>query len=69
MTSTTDSRPTLLRKPGRHGFPNVRILPGKACDYITDKDHQGWLLVVTLEGGLVYFGPGPASVVRFPAPF
>lgn len=68
-TSTTDSHPTLLRTLGRYGFPNVRILPGKASDYITNEVHQGWLLVVTVKEELVYFGPGPASVVRSPAPF
>ncbi|TYK76453.1 hypothetical protein FSY45_07370 [Comamonas sp. Z1] len=68
VTSTTDNHPTLLRTPSRYGFPNARILPGKASDYVTE-DHQGWLLVVTIGGGLVYFGPGPASVVRSPAPF
>ncbi|TYK68826.1 hypothetical protein FSY59_20625 [Comamonas sp. Z3] len=69
VTSTADSHPTLLRTPGRCGFPNERILPGKASDYITDKSHRGWLLVVTTESGLVYFGPGPASALRPPAPF
>ena len=63
------SHPTLLHTPGRYGFPNARILPGSASDYITDQDGQGWLLVVTLEDGLVYFGPGPVSVARSPAPF
>lgn len=61
--------PTLLRIPGRYGFPNERILPGSASDYITEEIHPGWVLVVTLEDVLVYFGPGPASVVRSPAPF
>lgn len=69
MISTIDSHPTLLRTPGRYGFPNERILPGNASDYITNEVHQGWWLVVTVKGGLVYFGPGPASVVRSPAPF
>lgn len=69
MTSTTDSHPTLLRTPSRYDFPNERILPGNVGDYITEEDHQGWRLVVTIEEGLVYFGPGPASVVRSPAPF
>ena len=69
VTSTTDSHPTLLRTPGRYGLPNERILPSKASDYITERDRQGWLLVVTMEGGLVYFGPCPASVERSPAPF
>ena len=63
------NHPTLLRTPGRYGFPNERILPGSASDYITDQDDQGWLLVVTLEDDLVYFGPGPVSVARSPAPF
>ena len=62
--------PTMLRTPGRYGqwLPNERILPGSASDYITDQDNQGWLLVVTLEDRLVYFGPGPTSVMRSPAP-
>ncbi len=61
--------PALLRTPGRYGFPNARILPGAACDYITEAVHHGWVLVVTIEDGLVYFGPGAASVTRSPAPF
>ncbi|WP_249333927.1 hypothetical protein [Comamonas brasiliensis] len=52
MTSTADSHPTLLRTPGRYGFSNERILPGKASDYITEKEHQGLLLVFTSEGAL-----------------
>ena len=63
------SHPTLLRTPGRYGFPNERILPGSASDYVAEEVHPGWLLVVTLDGGLVYFGPGPVSVARSPAPF
>lgn len=63
------SHPTLLRTPGRYDFPNARILPGSASDYITEEVHPGWALVVTIEGGLVFFGPGPASVTRSPAPF
>ena len=69
MTSTTDSHPTLLRTPSRYGFPNERILPRKASNYITGKNKQGWLLVVTTEGGLVYFEPGPTCIVRSRAPF
>ena len=63
------SHPTLLRTPGRYSLPNVRILPGSASDYITEAVHPGWVLVATIEGGLVFFGPGPASVTRSPAPF
>ncbi|SUY78996.1 Uncharacterised protein [Comamonas testosteroni] len=63
------SHPTLLHTAGRYGFPNERILPGSTSDYITEAVHPGWVLVVTIEDGLVYFGPGPASVVRSPAPF
>ena len=66
---TEQTYPTLLHTPGRYGFPNARILPGCASDYITEAVHPGWVLVVTLEDGLVYFGPGPASVTRSPAPF
>lgn len=69
VTSTTDNHPTLLRTPGRYGFPNERILPGSASDYIIEEAHPGWLLVTTTHGGLVYFGPGPVCVVRSPAPF
>lgn len=61
--------PTLLRTPGRYGYPRERVLPGSAIDYITDEANYGWVLVVTTQGGLVYFGPGPASIVRSPAPF
>lgn len=64
-----DWHPTLLRIPGQYSFPNVRILPGGASDYITEEVHPGWVLVVTLDDGLVYFGPGPASVDRSLAPF
>lgn len=64
------NHPTLLRTPGRYGFPNERILPGSASDYITEAVHPGgWVLVVTIDGGLVHFGPGPVSVERSPAPF
>ena len=63
------SHPTLLRTPGRYGFPNERILPGNASDYVTEEVHPGWMLVVTLDDGLVYFGPGPTSVARSHAPF
>ena len=63
------SHPTLLRTPGRYGFPNERVLPGSTSDYITESVLPRWVLVVTFAGGLVYFGPGPASVVRPPAPF
>ena len=65
----TPSHPTLLRTPGRYGFPNERILSGSASDYITEAVHPGWMLVATSQGGLVYFGPGPASVARSPPPF
>lgn len=61
--------PTLLRTPGRYGYPCERVLPGSASDYITEEIHPGWMLVVTLDDGLVYFGPGPTSVARSPAPF
>lgn len=63
------NHPTLLRTPGRYGFPNERILPGSASDYITEAVHPGWALVITLDDGLVNFGPGAASVARSPAPF
>ena len=63
------SHPTLLRTPGRYGFPNDRILPGSASDYITEEVEPGSLLVVTIEDGLVYFRSGPASVVCSPTPF
>jgi hypothetical protein len=69
VTSTTDSHPTLLRTPGRYGFPTERILPGSTSDYTIEEAHPDWLLVATAQGELVYFGPGPASVVRSPAPF
>ncbi|KWT68575.1 hypothetical protein APV28_2712 [Comamonas testosteroni] len=35
------SHPTLLRTPGRHGFPNERALPGSASDCITEKAQPG----------------------------
>ena len=63
---TEQTYPTLLRTPDRYSLFNVRILPGRASDYITEEVHPGWVLVVTIEGGLVYFGPGQASVVRSP---
>lgn len=61
--------PTLLRTPGRYGFPKERIVPSSPTEYTAEDAGQGWMLVVTAQGGLVYFGPGPASVVRSPAPF
>ena len=69
MTSTTDSHPTLLRTPGRYGFPTERILPDSASDYTIEEAHPDWLLVATTQGGLVYFGLGPVSVVQSTAPF
>lgn len=66
---TEQTYPTLLRTPGRYGFPNERILPGSASDYITEAVHPGWVLVVTVKDELVYFGPGPASVAPSAAPF
>ena len=66
---TEQTYPTLLRTPGRYGFPNERILPGSASDYITEETHPGWLLVITIDNEVVYFGLGPATVVRSPAPF
>lgn len=64
-----DWHSALLRTPGRCGFPNERILPVSASDYITEEVHPGWLLAGTLEDGFRYFGSGPASVARSPAPF
>lgn len=69
MMTCDDWHPTLLHTPSRYGYPTARILPGRASDYITEAVHPGWVLVVTIEGGLVFFGPGPASVTRSPAPF
>lgn len=64
-----DSHPTLLRTPAKYGLPKERILPSTPAEYTAKDVGQGWMLVVTAQGGLVYFGPGPASVVRSPAPF
>lgn len=61
--------PTLLRTPKGVGLSPERILPGAVSDYFIEKAHDGWLLVISSQGGLVYFGPGPVSVVRSPAPF
>ncbi len=36
---TEQTYPTLLRTSGRYGFPNERILPGCASDYITEEAH------------------------------
>lgn len=69
LDQEADWHPTLLRTAGRYGFSKERILPGNAKDYITEEVHPGWLLVVTTEGGVVYFGPSPVSIVRSPAPF
>jgi hypothetical protein len=66
---TEQTYPTLLRTPGRYGFPNERILPGSASDYITEAVHPGWMLGITTGDEIVYFGPGPAGVVSSPAPF
>lgn len=66
---TDNAHPTLLRTPGRYSFPNERILPGSASDYTTEEAKTGWVIVVTIEDGLVYFGLGPACVVCSPAPF
>ena len=43
---TEQTYPTLLRTPGRYGFPNERILPGSASDYITEAVHPGDLAPV-----------------------
>ncbi len=64
-----DWHPTLLCTPAKYGLPKERILPSSPAEYIAEDAGQGWMLVVTVQGGLVYFGPGPASVVRSPAPF
>lgn len=66
---TEQTYPTLLRTPGSYGFPNARILPGSVSDYMAEEVHTEWVLVVTCDDGLVYFGPGPACVVSSPAPF
>ena len=66
---TEQTYPTLLHTPGRYGFPNARILPGSASDYITEAVHPEWVRVITVEGGVVFFGPSPASVEHSPAPF
>lgn len=60
---------TLLRTSGRYSLLNVRLLPGSDSDYIAEVVHPGWVLVVTLEDGLVFFGPGPASVEHSPLLF
>ena len=64
-----DWHPTLLCTPAKYGLPKERILPSSPAEYTAEDAGQCWMLVVTVQGGLVYFGPGPASVVRSPAPF
>lgn len=66
---TEQTYPTLLRTPGRYGFPNERILPGRVSEYFIGKAHLGWMRVATSQGGLVYFGLGPVSTVQPTAPF
>jgi len=66
---TVADHPALLRTPGRGGFPSERILPGSPSDYRCEAGGCDWALVTDKLGGAVYFGPGPASVVRSPAPF
>lgn len=69
VTSTTDEHPTLLRTPGRHGFPRERILTGCASDYTVDEPSFNWFIVHDSRGGVVFMGWGPVSVLRSPAPF
>lgn len=69
VTSTTDSHPTLLRTPGRYGFPRERVLIGSASDYTIEEPHFNWFIVMTSFGGVVFMGWGPVRVVRSPAPF
>lgn len=61
--------PTLLRTPGRYGLPRERVLPGNPDGYVVEPMSGGWILVEAVPEGVVYFGPGPAEVVRSPAPF
>lgn len=61
--------PTLLRTPGRSDMPRERVLPGEPHDYVVEPASEGWVLVNAVPEGVVYYGLGPAEVVRSPAPF
>lgn len=65
----TPLHPTLLRTPGQYGMPRERILPGEPGDYVVEPMSPGWVLVEKVPEGVVYYGPGPAQVLRSPAPF
>jgi len=58
----------LLRTPGWYGFTNERILPGHPETYSAERFGE-WVLITCQLGAAVYLGPGPADVVRSPAPF
>ena len=61
--------PTLLRTPGRYGYPRERILRGKVSDYTIEEPHFNWFSVQASCGGVVFMGRGPVEVVQSPAPF
>lgn len=61
--------PTLLRTPGRYGLPRERVLQGAPGDYVVEPMSPDWVLVAKVLEGVVYYGPGPAHVLRSPAPF
>lgn len=69
VTSTTDSHPTLLRTPGRYGFPRERVLTDSASNYRIEEPRLNWFIVLASCGGVVFMGQGPVEVVRSPAPF
>jgi len=50
-------------------MPRERILPGEPGDYVVEPMSPGWVLVEKVPEGVVYYGPGPAQVLRSPAPF
>lgn len=61
--------PTLLRTPGRYGYPRERILRGEVGDYTIEEPHFNWFIVLTSCSVVVFMGWGPVEVVRSPAPF
>ena len=69
LIQEADWHPTLLRTPGRWGFPIERILPGRPQDYIVTEPLPKWKVVLAPCWGVVYMGSGAVSVIRSPAPF
>lgn len=62
--------PTLLRTPNpEYDWRLAKILPGLPSDYTVFEVFPGRFSVRDSGGRCIYFGGGPAEVVRSQAPF